>query len=763
MNRKSKNEKDKYSKITPGAGQDKQNMNKNNRNKTSSPTKSNSNNIKKNSQTPQSQSPIKKNSINKTQKDVGKKDSLKKGGIVRKQAVELEVLNDASDLKKPEKDARSSIHRENNSLIIKKKKVTVNPYDQKNLQVGKTKTGNIIPKSTTQRLIDDPHFKSMKEGNEIMINSLKEMLYVSIEKKMDVTSYILNSGNYDSRNRTVPWYIILPNGKCKRFWDFFVTFFLLYSLIIVPIDVSWNVECFTTDAGGFISFTYSICTSLFFIDIFLNFFTAVLNEKNQYIYDLQAISTHYLTNNFFFDLLAALPFDKFKAFRMSDCFQPYIAPSKIYLSFVLVRFFKLGKYIAVVEDLLSKYITIIRLTKIFLTMLYLSHLIGNLFSGNSPNVTSVIFQACNSYKTIETSQACLKKLMIENFSSIYFYSVFLGMYLLTGNEPTVSQHWERVFVIIVLITALGLNASIFGNVAVIISKMSVGLDPFVQEKIDIMKEYMNFMKFDQETIEKIEGYHVNIWMKQRNMMYPDGFFSNMSSALHKLILLDQWRKSFFEISHFLPRISPEFFGDILRLLKPKIFMRDDVIITEGESTDGAVYFISRNGSCSVKIGGEWVTNMILGDFFGEIAIFLRSKRRTATITSLRDSDFLSIDGKDFESLLQDYPNDYEKIKNAAKDRLLSNIKLYPSKLFAKLVPKNDLKDYLLRKSIYLNDEEEDRVFQAVEESLTVNLEKILPKLEMCNQMLTNARNNLTNLNKLVRERENSAELNLENI
>jgi CRP-like cAMP-binding protein len=269
-----------------------------------------------------------------------------------------------------------------------------------------------------------------------------------------------------------------------------------------------------------------------------------------------------------------------------------------------------------------------------------------------------------------------------------------------------------------------------------------------------MKEYMNFMRFESETINTIEEYHKNIWMKQRNMMYPDDFFDNLSSALHKLILLDQWKTTFFELSFLLPNISDQFYGDLLPMLRPKIFMKDDNIISEGEITTGAVFLIPKNGSCSVKIGGEWLKNIGTGDYFGEIAIFLRSRRRTATIMCLKNSDFLSIEGDNFEKLLQDYPDDFEGIKKSAKERMLSHIKLYPSKLFAKLVPKNDLKDYLIRKSIYLADEEEDSIFEVKKvEDVGINMDKILPKIELCNNILFAAKNRLVNLNKKLKSEE----------
>lgn len=689
-------------------------------------------------------------------------------GLVRKQAVELEDLGAKANNKGVNFNQKAPLgiesEAENKKLKGQKEDVKGimknksspddqnNPYPKKG-NVNKTKS-DLATKSTVQKLEESEKFKSMKEKNIKKIETLKSMFYYKVESKKEVVDYILASGNYDSRNREVPWYIILPNGKWKRTWDFFVTFFLLYSLIIVPIDVGWNVECFTSDQGQFVSSTYLACTILFFFDIFLNFFTAFLNEKNQYIYKLEEIAQHYLTTTFAFDALSALPFDRFSQFQMTDCFQPYIATSKIFLLFNLVRFLKLGKYIAIIEDLLHKYITMVRLGKIFLMLLYLAHLFGNLFAGNSSYTTDVVFQVCDSETTLKTLYACQKNQLENNFISVYFYSVFIGIFFLTGNSLNAKQSWERMYQICVLLIALGLNASIFGNVAVIIGKMSVGLDPFVQEKIDIMKEYMNFMRFEIDTINTIEEYHKNIWMKQRNMMYPHDFFDNLSSALHKLILLDQWRKSFFEVSSFLPDVSERFFSDMLPLFRPKIFMKDDVIISEGEVTTGAIFFIPKNGTCSVKIGGEWVRNMIVGEFFGEVAIFLRSRRRTATITCLKNSDFLSIEGEDFEKLLQDYPEDFESIKIIAKDRILSHIKLYPSKLFANLVPKNELKDYLLRKCIYLNDEEEDRTFEEKEaENVTINLDKILPRIELCNDILNIAKNRMVTLNKKLKSEE----------
>ena len=135
---------------------------------------------------------------------------------------------------------------------------------------------------------------------------------------------------------------------------------------------------------------------------------------------------------------------------------------------------------------------------------------------------NLIFQECADqiFTTKAAQKECFKSVVNNHgIMSIYFYNVFLGIYFLTANEFQTERNIEKTIVLFVMILSLGLNASIFGNVAVVISKMSVGLDPFIQDKVNIMKEYMNFMKFEAKFVGTIEVYHVNIWMKQRNDRY----------------------------------------------------------------------------------------------------------------------------------------------------------------------------------------------------------------------------------------------------
>ena len=400
-----------------------------------------------------------------------------------------------------------------------------------------------------------------------------------------------------------------------------------------------------------------------------------------------------------------------------------------------------------IERLMSKYAVLLRLTKLLFSVIYFSHLVGNIFCGNSPTVSTNLFSACTNAAYSADFYSCMGTYIRNNFSAVFFNSVFTGIYWMMMNELSVQASWEKFYQVAVLGVSIGLNASIFGNVAVLLENVSFGLSPILQAKVDIMKEYMFFMEFDDSFITQISDYHLNLWMKQRNMLYPDGFFDDMAVSLQKTFLIDQWKKTFFEISKFVKVVSKSFFLDMVPKLKPKIYMKNDIMITEGDNTT-EVYFMSSTSITHIKIGGEWVKNLESGDYFGEIAIFLVSARRSASVICLKDSDFLILEGDVFQTFLRDYPEDYQNIKSSAIQKFISSMKLYPTSLFAKIVPNLDKQSYLIRKCIYLPTTEEidSETVVGSGNSNIVNLDPIMNKIEFINIIFNDIKSKLVKMN-----------------
>jgi voltage-gated potassium channel len=74
----------------------------------------------------------------------------------------------------------------------------------------------------------------------------------------------------------------------------------------------------------------------------------------------------------------------------------------------------------------------------------------------------------------------------------------------------------------------------------------------------------------------------------------------------------------------------------------------------GEGATGYSFFVLRDGSALVTIDGDEVRILEPGDFFGELAI-LGDGRRTATVTTVSQSQVLVLFGTEFRRLQEEYP------------------------------------------------------------------------------------------------------------
>ena len=100
---------------------------------------------------------------------------------------------------------------------------------------------------------------------------------------------------------------------------------------------------------------------------------------------------------------------------------------------------------------------------------------------------------------------------------------------------------EKIIQFMTIIFSTIIIATIYSNVTIMLIKLSSGISPVLQEKIDKMDQYMQFMKFEEIFSAQVEEYHINIWFKQRNIIYDDNFLDDMSESLHKSLLLHQWK------------------------------------------------------------------------------------------------------------------------------------------------------------------------------------------------------------------------------
>ena len=88
----------------------------------------------------------------------------------------------------------------------------------------------------------------------------------------------------------------------------------------------------------------------------------------------------------------------------------------------------------------------------------------------------------------------------------------------------------------------------------------------------------------------------------------------------------------------------------------------------GEGAPGYSLFLLQEGTAVVTSGGEQLTTLKPGDFFGEIAL-LAEGRHTATVTATSAVSLIVMYGGDFQVFERDFPESSALMKHATAERL----------------------------------------------------------------------------------------------
>lgn len=98
--------------------------------------------------------------------------------------------------------------------------------------------------------------------------------------------------------------------------------------------------------------------------------------------------------------------------------------------------------------------------------------------------------------------------------------------------------------------------------------------------------------------------------------------------------------------------------NILKMTSSKRYYKNNTILSEADKLGSTFYIISK-GKVKVSRIGEDKKEIVLsflgsGDFFGEMSL-IDGLSRSATITSVNDTEVLTMRGKDFQEMLKKYP------------------------------------------------------------------------------------------------------------
>lgn len=537
--------------------------------------------------------------------------------------------------------------------------------------------------------------REVAEENDLKkekLNQLKKKLfdiYYSKNQKKEKIRKIRLFGFSNKGESKIPNYIILPLSSKKLTWDLFLCLVILFQSWFIPLDLGFNQECFLNATGVEVMFIFTVTTFvLFFIDIGLTFFTALENEKGEYVYDLKQIAISYISKTFLIEVAANFPFEYMISFSNNVCWTTSISTNKYMLIVRFVRIIKLVK----INDIIEKHtpanlISIVRLLKIILFYFLIIHIMGSIFTSKSQTMIDLIPDSVKNGKSMQA------------FIELYSLVVFVGIYLILGNDMAFKTLTEKIMVIIINVIALITNANIFGYIAVTLKNSSVGASEDLNlERIENINDFLNYQEINDELKLDIKNYYLLMYKRQRDLYYGKNIFDDLSNCLKVIAKFEYWKANYFAFDTLFISCSSEFLADSLLVMRAKMFLVNERIVYEGESSTD-FYFVPSGGKCAVIIHGNRVKVLKEGEYFGETACFLSSEKRTASVDSLNLSDILYIPGKDFVNLLRNHQDEAEYLRSVAMSNFYNTIALTRISLATQLFPKNT-RDPLFKPNLY---------------------------------------------------------------
>ncbi|CAD8139890.1 unnamed protein product [Paramecium pentaurelia] len=444
----------------------------------------------------------------------------------------------------------------------------------------------------------------------------------------------------------LPPYIITPDGSIKMIWDLLCLAFVIYEMISIPFQISFEIE---------ISKEISMTSlGVFVLDILLNFNTGVyldgiLSMKRE------RIIKNYLSFWFWIDVISTFPYD-----IIIDESESLIQSAKLlrlfkFLKFIhilkLLRLAKLKKIIDILDEVIQNIRIIgivITFFKLFVFVLFLAHVLGCIFH----------------YASREESNSWLGDNENADWQIRYIYSLYWGIATMTtvgyGDiSPTTTT--ERGLGIILLLVACGGFAFTMNSIGFALSTLEEKTN-VRKSKVNILNKYMKQANIPDGLQNKVRKYLEYVWDSHQILL--NDITSLLSQELCKDILEQVNGKLFGHIDIFWQFHSYKFLVEgIIPILEDKLYLPEEVIFNEIPSTNYDLFLIQK-GEVSIYF---MKTNIVIDnktkyDYFGEISFFT-NQVRSASAQSKQFSHIFILNQSKYLEIAKLYPRDLQQYFN----------------------------------------------------------------------------------------------------
>ncbi|TMW57730.1 hypothetical protein Poli38472_014333 [Pythium oligandrum] len=356
---------------------------------------------------------------------------------------------------------------------------------------------------------------------------------------------------------------------------------------------------------------FYVCELLFIADVYVELNTGYYEDGNVTLDVTKSRAKYIRSKRFLLDVLALPPW--------SALLLPLdLSVSPVFLEFhKFLRVWRVPKYVSVLDDIYAKHFVVLKMFKVLLVIILLSHFVACarfLFGYDEHHVNHWLPQHPPMGQSSQTK---------------YLMSLFWAFGLLNGLFEGELPHTTIEFLFTIFVALCGF--SLFTYLCAtffMISKCESGYIETSDARINQLKHLLSFHHVPEslqlQAIEYLKRYHTLSESNDREAMRL------LCPSIAKDIQVALLKEMVGNIL-FFKECNEQFIIAITSLLELVSLPANIIVFNAGEEGD-AMYFVN-TGVLHVLVDGVKIREVRKGAFFGEMALFLKRPRYATVVTT----------------------------------------------------------------------------------------------------------------------------------
>ena len=416
--------------------------------------------------------------------------------------------------------------------------------------------------------------------------------------------------------------IFRPDGKFKTRWDVALTVAILYSVIIIPYRIFFDVGA----RGGWLYWDY--CIDVFFgLDLFVNFRTGYFEEPDQVLVTMSgAIAKKYVKSGWFFvDFFSTLPIDMIVGAFLTDGNDPDTLRSikliRILRLARLAKLMRLSKFTALLEEEYMVNPIILSFMKLFLQVTFIAHIMSCCWYFVSDMGGAGRCEGGYDCNWIYYQDPMKEGRTSGSFYIAALYWSFTTMTTVGYGDITPGTNAEKGFAIFSMFVGVTVFGYIVGSMASLVGKLNEA-EYILRSKMEELNEYLTDKGVSREMVLNVKRYYEQKILSE-TVFEEESILAEFPSYIRKEILMHN-NKDALGMIRLFPKLDLKQIMKIVSLTNIEQVGVGSICFGEGEPADRMMLLLSGRAQISQRRVMGKSLSFKQGDFAGEWALFVKS-------------------------------------------------------------------------------------------------------------------------------------------